>query len=744
MSDPFQPLLRLVTLAISPQGRFFATSSSPGGGVSAPPSNSETRPDRHSLAPEVVVWEYAPDVDCAPYDPITRYQVAAKDKKGDMWVTLNSASQTLPPPPDRSLGPVGCYCRDIDGKHGTRYGSAQQKLALWCPTFFDTRHVSAPFTPDLFLGEGPCFAISQQGDLAQWDPDWTEPYEGRTRVREQKWQDFCYHDMVDECARRALRLRVLPSFFPPPRYADDGAALLRDYGTWVAYKQELRGQILERLVRDGYWKRFKDDYPDLWQDLHLVGYFVYPPVGVWVRDTLVRAREIGELQGYGVPVYYRWNEEFDDEARFPRLAAIRPRFLYKRSSAPPVRVVPKTPPGSPPTRARDGSVLAEPAERGHASLPPPNVAPPESGERAPTSPTAMPDSQDEQYWRNASELVQELGVENRAKYRRARSQQQAARWAESNTPVDEEANWTVTPPPISVRVDSGRADRERVRNKVATVVADRTQSPERASFSQIGILSNPPESVPVPALLKRMREDPTSRDPPQLRLFVTDTESAEELLRGYLKVKGKEADNDGVIQFLIARRMPFKLMVPAPPIEVRASAFEIPVGSHLYVTKGGALVDCFSQWVESVRTILHGVRAARAAFLYGGLVSRIAEYTGLEPMFRKYPSPFVCSSGSPNVLENDGNKFCDDWLSANELRVFVGATGPGKDAPSLLPPVDLFDTFYAGSWANTYEEWFCERINELRTGSRKGKAARALCSRREWKLMLKGYPFGKE
>ncbi|EJD36145.1 hypothetical protein AURDEDRAFT_130239 [Auricularia subglabra TFB-10046 SS5] len=257
----------------TPISLFFATSPSSPTGSSSDSLTGSTMLNWHVLAQTYRQVAIPNDnASSGVFKAVRRYwaviEVPCEGKSPTLWVTPNSQSQRLPPPPDATQGPYGCDCADLDGERGPRYGSRESDTWLWSPDHYDSSWLYRPFIPDLFTGEGPCFGRKHTSFLTQWQPAWA--------VKD--WELYCLHGHE----------KGLVCFIT------------------TTLTKVCMGLILERLVGHGRLEALKLQHPHIDEEMRTAFFFEHPPLGAWFSDTDIRVDEIKHFITLGIPVFYRW------------------------------------------------------------------------------------------------------------------------------------------------------------------------------------------------------------------------------------------------------------------------------------------------------------------------------------------------------------------------------------------------------------------------------------------------------
>ncbi|EJD37118.1 hypothetical protein AURDEDRAFT_129692 [Auricularia subglabra TFB-10046 SS5] len=742
----FLPLRRLAELAILPGLTFTVTQ--PGGGAvpvntapvhiphEGPPAN------RHLLTPSVEVVKPAPN-NYQPYSPYYRYRVLARDAQGVRWVCLNSPTEEIPPPPDRRSGPIGCPCQSLDGAPGPRYGEVQEDGWRFSPTWLDDARSGLPFIPDLFCGAGPCFLRDYTGFLQQWDDSWVEDKgDGYQTLRGDVAYVLEQHDTIDVSVMAALELRRAADAAPPPSKGFSADELKRQWDKFVGTTLERRGRALERLARDEHWKIIRERFHDLWYDILWAGYYDYVPLGVWVRDTPARARKIQQLIDVGVPVYYMWRDDFWN---IKELEPLSPKFSR----------APQTPPGPPPSQR------TLPADPG-ANAPGISQLGSKPAGEATLAPVA-PEGESPEFWAAASQQMDELCTEERAAARRrirsppppllpsiraespspAMGASQAVRERGHllpSTTVNEDAAprartagelFTLVPAPLRLRLNIARPSREKLERIVTDTMRDDANVTEVDPYHVRSRSPDDPVAAEFDQRANRARQTP--------RLFVYDIGSVKMKIHAFLMGQEGPVDTIRLMQFLVKVNIQFLSGVTVPANDLDEVFYATSVHSDLWLDTSKAHYLVYQRWRRNLTDLLDIPRIARAVMARGGLVTRIIKFEGSILDVWREPTPLVRARGSPRSVEKDGEKFYADWISDEELRVIVGASGPaGEGAKSIFPPIEIFEEFYEGFWSATWETWFTKRIQELKTGHKDGKPFVVAYTAHEWKRLIKG------
>ncbi|EJD47407.1 hypothetical protein AURDEDRAFT_163622 [Auricularia subglabra TFB-10046 SS5] len=760
---PLRPLYSFVALALHPC--FALGVTGPAGGSTVPVNTAPaTMPaegpfeNRHHFTPHVEASLAAPDEGISPYAPHPRFRVIGKDVESNLWVCLNAPTDEIPPPPNRRSGPLDCCCTNVDGFPGPRYGETQSDGWRFSPTWLDAARPGMPFIPDLFSGAGPCFAHDYTGLLQQWDPVWVVEKAGKLVLRDDVASYLQHCDSIDKSLMVALELRTAADTVPPPGSAFQREDLKRQWDRFVGVTQERRGRILERLARGSRWETFKEEFADLWYDAQWAGYYNYPPVGVWIKDTHVSVKKILQFIEDGVPVYYLWKPEFWTREEMQPLC---PRFAYR----------PKTPPGSPPEY--HPTVLASAPEK--ASSPTPK-----GKDEVPKDDEEFPEDDNEEFWEEASLSLDKMQTEERASARaRIRSPppllvprspvkthtpatganrtpvarplagptNKETRFAQPEaTLLETAANnrsdaarpvrdktagelFTLVPPPLKLRLQQPRSSFSRLQRLVSAAMA--SPSEETDAGQQVTVRDGIAEEDSLPVLERRMlgrRELP--------RLFVFDILSVKMKIHTFLAERKNPVDELRLMQFLISVNIQYVSGVTVPSDKVDSSRWVVSVRDDVWQVAGKPHYVAYQQWRRNLSELLNTPRIARAVRAKGGLIGRITKYDGSILDVWREPTPEVYAHGSPRSVEFEGQVYYGDWLSDDKMQVFVGATGPaGAGRSSILPPVDVFDKFYDGFWSTAWETWFSKRIDEIKKGT---QGTKVLYTAHEWERMLKG------
>ncbi|KZV85819.1 hypothetical protein EXIGLDRAFT_775189 [Exidia glandulosa HHB12029] len=702
-------------------------------------------PDLHSMIPDDVRVQSG-DPAPAPFVQKTRYALvcAVPDSESHaVWVSINAPHPGFMPFP-RVNGPVDCYCESrFDGLgHLGRYGAVPNvQPSLFYPDWLGQTTddgYSRMFIPDLFSGEGPCPQKNVRGLLHQFDPNWIEYRDGAPRFSDDAQRIF-RQDVVDtdDQLRDALGLAesAYPSLRPHiPNVAATIANLYSNWGAFVLKTLERRGHLMRRAIGGGEWATISHQFPGLHESL-LESHYLFPPRGVWVRETNSRLLIIKELIRVGVPVYYRWEPSFlslpaarslappsglwtppswvprsigtlSSPSSSVRSSAVGTSFLSATASTPstPTRSAPQAPraplpPCSSCSQAHSRGVCAAPTAEPAAD---PSTSP------APALPSASQDAEEDEVHDSDDEAMAALDIEalrasghdnNSANLSLPHNARASAppRWFAVDTSRDQ---LSVAPeqPPREPRIDVEVAPN--------TPPSEQADLPVRRTLAERLLVDTPlpPRRIPT-------------RGRPVPQLWICDRGRAMEVL-AWEEEKGLTKTAMDIIYVAIARGLKF-----STPVEVKE-----PQANRTRVNH-----DVRASWMlDNNATIRELARphVIRAAIMAGGILARIAKHflffdeKGLPKQrvtFKVGPTRAVVDYGVPllrRTVRSDDEVLHDDYLSANEIYVLLGAevTRKGEDViiRSFWPTErKMIAEGYDSVWSQVWEDWFSARLTRI-------------------------------
>ncbi|EJD39907.1 hypothetical protein AURDEDRAFT_128005 [Auricularia subglabra TFB-10046 SS5] len=273
--------------------------------------------------------------------PALRHHVRRWTLPTTSWVSPNSLSSTIPEPPSCAQGPLACACgapagADSNGSPDV-YGQMERtRRWTWCADFWDSegdKHPEATyFIPDIWGGCGPCRALDRWGILHHFpseaafhkgDSHFLRP-STRNLVEVQTMADDELIALIwpsDE-ERHEAQLPTLDRRIYDG--APSAATLLEWWAEWVQTLLEGQGYILHHLLSTQAYQWLAAWRPGNWDRLLREEHFGPAPISALFHNTLVHANRICCYIAMGVPVYYRWEIEYCNEARLADLAPHAP------------------------------------------------------------------------------------------------------------------------------------------------------------------------------------------------------------------------------------------------------------------------------------------------------------------------------------------------------------------------------------------------------------------------------------
>ncbi|EJD46093.1 hypothetical protein AURDEDRAFT_124225 [Auricularia subglabra TFB-10046 SS5] len=769
MTSPAQVVSLLAGFAVTarkgastgtPITLFFATDSSPSR-ASSDSSSGSVMLGRHALADACrQVSQTNKDAPFGVFKARDRYEVVLEEPREDkdpaLWLSPNSLSPRLPPPPDATQGPYGCDCVDLDDERGPRYGRREADTWLWSPDHYDPTWSYRPFIPDLFAGEGPCFKRKFTTVLTQWAPAMAVKDRNLVRLRSHERGLMRF---VTEVIMKVMAALGLSPPGPVPSYetAHSAAELKEAWAVWVGYRQVCMGLILEQLVGHGRLEALKRQHPPLDNEMREALFFENPPLGAWFRDTNVRLNEIRNFIAMGVPVFYRWSPLMDGLAA---AASLRPHLSLTRSpavtavavesasdspaneTAPPAnslrsranRPGPATnsPSGIRPSSSQ--SVNEESFEVVERDSGPPallsrmDVAPlpakmnaiypwdrsPFSSNSRRTRRDSTDGSADPEWWSPGDATLHVEGFEQgvdlavkRFAMESGRPEEEVRRVVLGNS--GRKPSYALTQDDsLSRRISAARGGPKKagvILPLIMEVFASYAKNGSPSANPNIRIVEGCFDDS-VPELERRMM-DP-SEETPGVQVIVYDVGVVHEQL-SLLIEGGHLRSTEDLLTFCLRNLIRFTMGIPREGSAAMELAAESSVHESWWVDPSRDSFAMFAHWQDTLAFLfVHRPRVLRAALARGGLLARIAREISTDGNFTVLPTVKTRTIGCPRPIDIAGEQYHVDWLGKDEILVLLGSTGPlrGYDA-SLWPPLEAFDARYAGVWTMEYEN--CEQ-----------------------------------
>ncbi|EJD51919.1 hypothetical protein AURDEDRAFT_120539 [Auricularia subglabra TFB-10046 SS5] len=685
-----------------------------------------------------------------------------------LWVSPNSLSSRLPPPPDATQGPYGCDCTDLDDERGPRYGSREADTWLWSPDHYDPTWSYRPYIPDLFSGEGPCFKRKFTTVLTQWAPAMAVKERNLVRLRSHEKGLLRF---ITEVIAKVMAALGIPQPGPVPTYdtAHSAAELKEAWAAWVGYRQVCMGLILEQLVGHNRLDALQRQHPPLAAEMREALFFDNPPMGAWFRDTNVRLGEIQRFISLGVPVFYRWSPLMDDLAQ---ATALRPSVELTRaapSNALPAtaklpiedvlirealgtsaatnlplkvadprenRVIPAAvsassrAPSSPPSVNEDSFEVIERVPNKPALLARMNIAPLPAKMNAvypwDLSATATStrrarresndSSADPEWWSPGEASLHVEGFEQGVDLAVKRFALESGRTEEEVRQVvlgstNKKPDYAVTKDEsLSRRISAARGGPKKaniILPLVMDVFNDYAANGAPSANPNIRIVEGFLDDS-IPELERRMM-DPTEGTPGVLTI-IYDVGVVNEQIRRLVE-GGHLRSTEELLTFCLRNLIRFATGLRREGSAAMELAAESSVHESWWANPAHSPSEIFLRWSDTLAFLLsHRPRVLRAALARGGLLARIAREISNDGNFTVLPTAKTRSLGCPRPIDVNGDKYHVDWLGNDEILVLLGSTGPlrGYDA-SLWPTTEAFDARYAGVWTMEYENWFVKR-----------------------------------
>ncbi|KZV86127.1 hypothetical protein EXIGLDRAFT_774904 [Exidia glandulosa HHB12029] len=714
-------------------------------------------PNLHAMIPDDVRVQSG-DPAPAPFVQRTRYAIVCAvpgSESNSVWVSLNAPHPGFMPFP-RVNGPVDCYCiNHFDGLgHLGRYGTVPNvQPSLFYPDWLGQptdNNYARMFIPDLFSGEGPCPQKDIRGLLHQFDPNWIEYRDGAPRFTDEIQRAF-RQDVVDtdDQLRDALGLAesAYPSLRPHiPNVAATIANLYSDWGSFVLKSLERCGHLLRRAIGGGEWVAISHQFPGLHESLR-ESHYLFPPRGVWVRETNARVLIIKELIRVGVPVYYRWEPSFLNLPAARSLAppsglwmppTYVPRAISNVSSPTSsvrsfaagssfVSITASTP--STPQRASPATPLAPPppctsCDATHTLG---SCAPIAGAERAasdssstPVLPGAFQEPEEDEVHDSDDEAMAALDIEAL----------RASGHDNNSANLSLPHNARASAPPRWFAVDtsndqlSDKPENAAREKRINVEVAPDTPPPEQAELPVRRTLA---ERLIVDAPLPPRRIPTRGRPVP--RLWICDRGRAMEALAAE-ESKGFTNTAMDIIYVAIARGLKFSTPVEVKEPQANRTRVNHDVRASWMLDNNASVKEKVERWQFGCMKILQRPHVVRAAIMAGGILARIAKHFLFfdekgQPKphvtFKVGPTRAVVDYGIPllrRTIRSDEEVLHDDYLGANEIYVLLGAEVTRKDEDVVIRsfwPTErkMLIEGYDSVWSQVWEDWFSARLTRI-------------------------------
>ncbi|EJD51372.1 hypothetical protein AURDEDRAFT_121200 [Auricularia subglabra TFB-10046 SS5] len=637
------------------------------------------------------------------------------------WILPNSPTRGMPlPPSGRGVRPCGCY--DSHGRQTSIYGQLENgPMWLWAADWYDPNEPVCPYTANIWEGMGPCARLSLDSVLHCFPTH--RQHEGPESwfwVADAARREMEAQEMLDES--------MLPLLFPAARIP----TLPRISS--IVYE----ARFAARALRQG-----TDATRQQFERLRQQRYFGPCPQGAWFDDVIGSAGIIWQFILEGVPVYYRWEADYET---LPFLADL----------APPESPLPGSPRFFPPPTPRRPGPGGTPApglpRHGDSYRIPPRAATGRDGhaevmddmtlhqlkgldpDRSP--PAEVLDEEEKKRDDAGSEGSSTLSwgssmdydsYESPARQQSPQSErvpallrrmsnvmsQADSRERSPDSPTVEmlrraEAALPVQQPLLSARISSPRAE-DNVAQRAVSIfdflrVGD--GSAERGPFVPAPSRRIHPR-VPDWGLIVQESADSAAARDYFARREAGELQAATEQLeyafrRGSAYTTGFEFPRELLLEG-------FELAEAVPESDV--NIHDVP--SDFCITRDTPLNQRYYQWARGVRFVLSRPHA-RAALARGGIIWRIARWAGLTLAHAMDgPTPDVREMGSRKVVIVQGEQglfaAVDDWLSDDEVNTLLGTLA--DQAQSVWPDMSVIArNWWQGEWTNAHESWFQESL----------------------------------
>lgn len=705
----------------------FGLTTAPAAHHAQPAAPVDTLPLQSSWAlPQPVL----PDI----YPNSERFFVRRWTAADVSWVSPNSPSRSIPPPPYAD-GPVACGCPGPSGQPMNLYGQMElEHLWTWSATWLYDDDASAlrHFIPDIWRGRGPCPRFIPDSILHRMPSD--------AQIIETTGGFYLApstRSLID--AQNQLDQEVIAALYPiighrdrlPPidlsliRLAPNRDVMQQRWASWVQTVLTRRGVIAYDLILQHEWRWLSVGRADLWERLRREAYLGPCPLGAWFDKTPQQTNTIRQFISLGIPVYYRWEDSYGGR---PTLADLAPR------EAPPDSV--RMPPLSPHRRGAPRPEGAPHPDFFHRN-----------SQRSGLVAFALRDGKP--VFVSDEELVMITGGDFSSYAHQSRNSS-AGPSRTPRTPVRPRSNR-----PLIARIGAPPGqDTSHVSPALLLRMNDPsdTGSSSRSS-SALSLRARMPSPPPpdnvvgdnvVPAVHAAEHEGARwefamNQDESSLmssfQLFVQ---------HGLLPTHASRvqwAINHGQAFFAGIERVTLPDTDGEPEDDSRAIRVTEAVEAHdvpddLFITDQTPMDDRYELWERGVRTILARPHA-RAALTRGGLIARIALEFGLTAdTVLAGPSSEVTDVGTTNELHVPGGRtLMDDYLTDSEVAILLGVVGP-RARYSLWPTEHVFTRAWwqdYGEWTAEHDEWFVQHIIDIRS------LHSAALNSRQWRDTMRSY-----
>ncbi|EJD36876.1 hypothetical protein AURDEDRAFT_174047 [Auricularia subglabra TFB-10046 SS5] len=741
-------------------GQTFASSSRAPGGSGQPPARppspipddmrSETVTVAHPAGARLPAsWAVAdvPTLDIYPAD-VPRYFARRWTSSTSSWISPNSPTRGLPLPPS-SLGARPCGCYDRQGRQTSVYGQLENgPLWPWSADWYDPTEPARPYAANIWAGMGPCPRLQLDSVL-------------------HRFPAYCLHDgqepwyWVTDAARRemedqeAMDDNMIPLLFPATRISSlpridlfvyEGAqnlSLLRS--RWAAWVRSLLVRrtfvIFEIVARFAAraLRRGAEPARHRLERLRQQQYFGPCPQGAWFDDVIGSAGIIRQFILEGVPVYYRWETEYET---LPFLADLAP-------PEPPMPGSPRFfPPPTPRRPAPGGSTAPSLPRHGDSYRIPPSAAFGADGLRVVMDDVTL--HQLEGLDPDRSPPAEPMNEERRASSDSRSDGSSTLSWGSSMDYDGYESPPRAVPraPERGLALlqrmgDTLRGPESRAASPVSPTaeMLQRLENPHPASRSLTNRIT-PAERVSdntaprVPTIFDFLREGDgaAERGPfvpapyrlihpriPEWGLIIQESDNSA-AAREYFRQREDGALGAATEQLEYAFRhgMAYATALEFPRDQLEADrelAEAVPEGDveihevprDFRIARDTPLSQRYYQWARGVRLVLSRPHAC-AALARGGIIWRIARWAGLTLAHAMDgPTPDVREEGSRLVLVVQGDQglfpAVDDWLSDDEADTLLGVLV--DQSQSIWPDaLVLGRNWWQGEWTDAHESWF--------------------------------------
>ncbi|EJD49360.1 hypothetical protein AURDEDRAFT_161456 [Auricularia subglabra TFB-10046 SS5] len=700
--------------------------------------------DADPSLPPTCVWPARVELESIVFPDSPRFYVQRWQSMDISWISPNCPAAGMPEPPSLD-GPLACGCLNSSGHPEAIYGHMEAERLWPCRAdWYDESKPERTFVPDIWAGLGPCPSVGMASVLHRFPAYVKEARAGRFWFR---IEDAARRDME---SAESVDAEFLPWLFPEdgskrpptvPRLVFEGASsaelLHARWSVWALHVLKKRAFVCHKMVAAHSARAALASNEVGFDRMKKAAYFGQNSVGAWFNNTLEQVGVIRQLISLGVPVFYRWELRFADKQK---LADLRPCRAPEEESA---RYQPPMSPsraGQASGPARESTQIAVVAQKLFSE--------PVDPERHWHSSRRFPPDAIDEFGHPL--LVDKRTLDWIEEQEAKQEALQAARSSPAPSSHVSRGQASAAGAPPSSAAPSSRSSSQAPVNIARpawshAALADSNRIPlqRRIASAATGV-----DWFYIPNVLDYFAQKDDYRlnaeGLPKAGGYADDAEWRAKLVYPYwvpeqykARLTARQSNDKELVEMAVRYGCGFRTVIPQS--ESRAASEPSPVGgfstkgdyfrahnhqtvAELRLVEDHATNYYVENWALSVRLICGERDHGRAALAAGGLIARIARWSGLGVQDAlKGPSQGLRDWGTRSPIEErsaGGSVWCmDDWLDATEIHTLQGLLHcPSGKVLTLWPDPEQFKNNWfdeRGTWTLAMELWFVDRLEQL-------------------------------